>query len=134
MDISEAVQALKNGMLVRRAVWTAGFSLLFFEDDTIRCNCKGPNSVKSHPIRYHPRWIPNQADILADDWELAAVFICDRCEKSIEGFQSEGATAGFYKTDPSQNWHKYAHDSGERIVCDACMLASPKYRADYGGN
>ena len=59
--------------------------------------------------------------------------ICDRCDDEIEGLRGQFATAGFYDTAGQSWWARYANP-GEKIVCDACMWADPRYRADYGIN
>lgn len=64
---------------------------------------------------------------------------CDRCKQQIDGIREPadpatgfvGATGGFYETGNPEGWGKYA-DPGERIVCDACMHADPRYIAVYG--
>lgn len=67
--------------------------------------------------------------------------MCDRCHKTIEGLYSEpddsnhlGYTAGYYSIkEDGKGWGKYT-DPDERIVCDQCMWADPRYIADYGIN
>lgn len=55
---------------------------------------------------------------------------CDRCKKPIEDFRPPdpdyGVTAGYYL-----DWDLFM-DPGERIVCDACAWADPRYIAVYG--
>lgn len=59
------------------------------------------------------------------------IIICDRCKKPIDGFRSEGATAGFYDTSAPEPWGKFANP-GENNVCDNCMWSDPRYQAVYG--
>lgn len=53
--------------------------------------------------------------------------ICERCEKIVEGLESDIGTAGFYR---ASGWAKYMDDD-EQIVCDECMQSDPRYLADY---
>lgn len=63
---------------------------------------------------------------------LKVLVICDRCFNRIEGLEDAGtATSGFYKVGAGTEWSKYAN-SGESILCDACMFNDPRYIADYG--
>jgi len=57
---------------------------------------------------------------------------CDRCKKSFYGYVSGAFTAGFYVRDPSGGgWEKWMFPE-EKIVCDTCMQADPRYLAVYG--
>lgn len=62
---------------------------------------------------------------------------CDRCKKTVEGIRTDRFTGGFYEIsvnamtlEPS-DWCKFANP-GEKIVCDDCMWADPRYIAVYG--
>lgn len=66
--------------------------------------------------------------------------VCDRCGKQIEGMwepktdTAPGFTAGWYRVDEDGvGWGRYTNP-GERIICDACMWADPRYREVYGIN
>lgn len=54
---------------------------------------------------------------------------CCRCKKTVEGLETDGGTAGFYKMVGSI-WTKYRRDD-EIFVCDHCMLNDQKYLKDY---
>lgn len=57
--------------------------------------------------------------------------ICDRCKQSVEGYEGQEATGGFYGMGGPGPWAKYARP-GERRICDACMHADEGYIRDYG--
>jgi hypothetical protein len=55
--------------------------------------------------------------------------VCDRCGKTINGMEKPGYyTAGFYRRDDF--WGQFMN-SGEQVLCDACMYADPRHRAEY---
>jgi hypothetical protein len=60
---------------------------------------------------------------------------CDRCHQKFQGFMVGEFTAGFYVRG-SKQYNK--HDWGlwmapeEKVVCDRCMHADPRYVAIYG--
>lgn len=57
--------------------------------------------------------------------------ICDRCRKTIQGFESSEATSGFYRSSHTGGvWDKYM-TAEERVLCDSCMQHDPQYQADY---
>jgi hypothetical protein len=56
---------------------------------------------------------------------------CPRCALPIHGWESNGATAGFYYTHEGTYWNRYAN-RGEDVLCDECMFRDPSYRWDYG--
>lgn len=59
---------------------------------------------------------------------------CDRCGEKFDGSRGEDFTAGFYDVSPTDSpagWDKFANP-GERVVCDRCMWADPRYVAVYG--
>lgn len=58
--------------------------------------------------------------------------ICSRCGKTVDGLQSKYGTGGFYRVSEG-HWAKYAN-LGEIEVCDSCMWADPRYKADYQWN
>lgn len=60
---------------------------------------------------------------------METTVVCDRCHRSVEGTRSADFTGGFY--DTTGYWSKYS-DSGERVICDACMWADERYQNDYG--
>ena len=58
--------------------------------------------------------------------------VCDRCKKPFYGYVSGEFTAGFYVRGPSgEGWEKWMFPE-EKIVCDICMQADPRYLAVYG--
>jgi transcriptional regulator with XRE-family HTH domain len=54
---------------------------------------------------------------------------CDRCERVVYGAEDETGTAGFYRR--GGGWQEYMNDS-EGVVCDSCMWADGRYKAEYG--
>ena len=56
--------------------------------------------------------------------------VCDRCGAEVEGFRTEYATGGFYDVRAGSGWASFASE-GESNVCDACMIADPRYLAAY---
>lgn len=89
MDIGQAVAALKDGRKVRRAGWNGkGMFLVFVRGSGGRAVSMTPGTPYFHlvgtsvPIDSHidmytaqgtmqPGWLASQADLLAEDWELA---------------------------------------------------------------
>jgi hypothetical protein len=65
--------------------------------------------------------------------------ICDRCGKTVKGLHTPadtakgipGGTSGYYTVDLPSHWVLYA-DPGEKVICDDCMWADPRYIAVYG--
>jgi hypothetical protein len=86
LNFSQALQELKAGKRVKRAVWTAEDAWLTLVDDEHydeACYIAEPNVivVGGKSIRllswigmrlggYFVPWPPNQVDILADDWQV----------------------------------------------------------------
>ncbi len=62
---------------------------------------------------------------------LNVTVTCSRCKTIVDGMQSKGCTAGFYRVTKGI-WAAFARDN-ETILCDACMLADPAYVKEYGG-
>lgn len=57
--------------------------------------------------------------------------ICDRCKKPQPGaFVGQKVSGGIYDVTGG-TWKAYANP-GERLVCDTCMHADPRYCAVYG--
>ena len=57
--------------------------------------------------------------------------ICDRCHKTIEGWESPEATSGFYRSSHTGGiWDKYMKPN-ESVLCDDCMQHDARYQADY---
>ena len=54
---------------------------------------------------------------------------CERCLKSINGFETEFGTGGFYRVDKLA-WMKYQRNC-EKIICDSCMHKDSNYRRDF---
>jgi hypothetical protein len=62
------------------------------------------------------------------------VIKCDRCQQEVSGIVGEindrrYYTGGFYDVSEGR-WSEFARNE-ERIVCDYCMFADPKYREMY---
>jgi hypothetical protein len=62
MDIGQAIQALREGNLVIRRAWRPHLNMLFLRDGRIRY----ANMFAS----VRGEWLPKQADLLAQDWEV----------------------------------------------------------------
>jgi len=88
MDIGWAVQQLKGGNIVRRRGWNGKGMFLVFVKGSGRPIDMKPGSpywesvgpyveIEGHVDMYtahetmQPGWLCSQADLLADDWELA---------------------------------------------------------------
>ena len=56
---------------------------------------------------------------------------CHRCQRTVEGDESELGTSGFYRITPGTYWAQFAN-TGEGVICDACMQGDPRYKAVYG--
>ena len=82
MNFGEAIQALKTNQMVRRVGWNGKGMHIYLEDGyshTIKAGVfKGEKRV-TEPALYlytaqgthQPGWTASQADMLAEDWELA---------------------------------------------------------------
>jgi hypothetical protein len=55
---------------------------------------------------------------------------CDRCKQEVEGTVDKVVTAGYYDVSEGY-WRKFARQD-ERVVCDNCMYADPRYQETYG--
>ena len=89
MNIGSAVEALKQGERVRRAGWNGkGMFLVFVKGGEVNLKPGTPYAralgetalpitIGSHIDMYtaqgtmQPGWLASQADLLAEDWELA---------------------------------------------------------------
>lgn len=86
MNIGEAVKELQNGGLVRRAGWNGkGMFLLLVPGSKFIVNRAPMNQIfkEGTEVEYHAHvdmktaqgyvvpWLCSQADLLADDWEIA---------------------------------------------------------------
>lgn len=56
---------------------------------------------------------------------------CDRCHQKVMGQIDDTSSAGVYVVEEGWCWSKFARP-GERIVCDSCMWADPRYIKIYG--
>jgi hypothetical protein len=57
------------------------------------------------------------------------MIVCDRCKQEVKDAiddKEAGMTGGFY-----QGWKDFMNGD-ENIICDACMLADPRYIKIYG--
>lgn len=70
MDIGEAVKAMKNGHSVARKGWNGrGMHLYLWQSpgsEMLPCVV-----MKTAQGTLQPGWLCSQADLLADDWEMA---------------------------------------------------------------
>lgn len=83
MTFSEALQAMKDGKMVRRSGWN-GKSMHIYLEDMFSFPIKGgiyAGEVRRYePVvvlyttqgTHQPGWVCSQADMLADDWEEVA--------------------------------------------------------------
>jgi hypothetical protein len=87
MDFGTALTALKNGHMVRRAGWNGIGMHLYLEDHLYRsmprADVKGQVTYTDHEKyepcivmftaqqKHQPGWLASQADMLAEDWEIA---------------------------------------------------------------
>lgn len=55
---------------------------------------------------------------------------CDRCKQEVGGAVFATFSEGVYVVNAGA-WAKYANP-GETIVCDNCMWADARYKADHG--
>lgn len=86
MNFGQAIEALKNDQLVRRAGWNGKGMHLYLERDSPRYMPRATKGGKvSYEVlgyyepcivmftaeqKYQPGWLASQADILAEDWEI----------------------------------------------------------------
>jgi hypothetical protein len=84
MKFGEAIEALKSGSAVRRAGWNGKGMHIYLEEDlrffprtkTTRgfdrvyepCVC-----LFTAQSKHQPGWVPSQADMLSDDWEIVVL-------------------------------------------------------------
>lgn len=53
---------------------------------------------------------------------------CDRCNKEVDGIETDTGTVGFYRL--SGCWAEYKRNE-EEAICDECMWIDPKYIRNY---
>ena len=81
MNFGEAVQAMKNGKCVQRAGWNGKNMHIYLEDAfsfPIGDGVYKGQMRRYEPVismfnaqgKHQPGWLANQADILAEDWQL----------------------------------------------------------------
>jgi len=81
MDIGQAVQAMREGKMVRRSGWNGKGMHLYLEDMLsipIAMGAHAGTARKYEPFvamftaqhQHQPGWVCSQADLLATDWEL----------------------------------------------------------------
>lgn len=81
MTFGEAIEALKQGKMVRRAGWNGKGMHLYLEDGfemPIRGGVNRGGVRRYEPVicmftaqhRHQPGWLASQADMLAGDWSL----------------------------------------------------------------
>lgn len=70
----------------------------------------------------------------ATAWEMLPHLVrCDRCHKAVECSLNPDCTSGIYDTRPGSYWARFSNEN-ERIVCDQCIWADPRYIEVYGVN
>jgi len=82
MNFGEALEQLKRENPVRRAGWN-GKGMNIYLEDSLRFTVKATKTTRGldrvyEPViclftaqgKHQPGWVPSQADMLADDWEL----------------------------------------------------------------
>ena len=80
MNFGEAIAALKEGKLVRRAGWNGKGMHLYLEDWLEGVMSFGADNRRYQPVivmytaakEHQPGWLASQADMLADDWQEVA--------------------------------------------------------------
>lgn len=80
MKIGEAVEAMKQGMRVRRAGWNGKGMHVYLEDafGVVIPHPREAHSREYEPVicmftaqgKHQPGWLASQSDLLADDWEV----------------------------------------------------------------
>jgi hypothetical protein len=78
MDFGDTIRALKQGKHVRRAGWNGKNMHLYLENWLEGAARFGADQRKYEPVlfmftaqgRHQPGWIPSQADMLAEDWQI----------------------------------------------------------------
>jgi Protein of unknown function (DUF2829) len=79
MNFGDAIQAMKDGKMVRRAGWNGKGMHLYLEDGftmPIRGGVHAGATRTYEPVivmytvqqKHQPGWLASQADMLADDW------------------------------------------------------------------
>jgi hypothetical protein len=79
MDFGQAIKALKDGKMVRRAGWNGKGMHLYLEDSlevTVGMGAFKGAVRKYEPVivmftaqqKHQPGWLASQADMLAEDW------------------------------------------------------------------
>jgi hypothetical protein len=79
MNFGDAIQAMRDGKMARRAGWNGTGMHLYLEDGfsmPIRGGVHKGAMRKYEPVicmyttqgKHQPGWLPSQADLLADDW------------------------------------------------------------------
>jgi hypothetical protein len=123
MKFEITVEADSNqGM--RDALWSMWQA---FQKDATPLGGSCPPSM-GDPYKYNVKPLPQSASVTV---------VCDRCKATVEGLRTMRFTGGFYEVQADlrtldiTSWSRYANP-GEKIVCDACMHADPRYIAVYG--
>lgn len=81
MNFGQAIEAMKQGKMVRRTGWNGKGMHLYLEDMfqfPIRGGVHAGAVRKYEPVicmftaqqKHQPGWLASQADMLAEDWEL----------------------------------------------------------------
>lgn len=70
MKLSEVIEHLGNRGAIRRQIWNPKAMLVFGMDNIGWFYFNVPLPADEVPKFYKTRWIPDLAQILADDWEI----------------------------------------------------------------
>lgn len=82
MDFGKAVEKIKQGFTVRRKGWNSKNMHIYLEDSIgviLKHPANGISKREYEPVicmftaqgKHQPGWLASQADILAEDWEIA---------------------------------------------------------------
>lgn len=82
MNFGEALEAVKKSRMFRRAGWNGKNMHIYLEED-LRFTIRATKTTRGIDRKYlptlclfnaqgqhQPGWVPSQADMLAEDWEL----------------------------------------------------------------
>ena len=80
MNFGQAIEAIKDGKCVQRKGWNGKGMHIYLEDGSVLTmrQSVGPRKRSYDPVicmytaqgTHQPGWLANQADMLADDWQV----------------------------------------------------------------
>jgi len=119
MTFGEALEALKNGKLVRRAGWNGKGMHVYLEDTMV-----GPLGHRYEPFlvmftaqkKHQPGWLASQADMLANDWEVVTATASPEPLPATMSCLQQSALAAAPNPGDGRMWVASGVNFGVRLV------------------